>query len=86
MSWGDQVEEAEKLGELFGKPILPDAPRASRGLDIDDSKIPKLPPYLAYVSNLSYELQDGDIINAFEGLNVRTIFYLKLMLYNIYIY
>lgn len=68
MSWGDQVDEADKLGEFNRKPALPAAPRAA--LEIDESKIPKSPPYVAFVSNLAYELQDADILNAFEGLNV----------------
>lgn len=73
ISWSDQVDEADKLGEFTRKPVLPVAPRSARALEIDESKIPKNPPYVAYVSNLSYELQDGDILNAFVDLNVSKI-------------
>jgi len=33
------------------KVILPTAPRATRSPDFDDEKVPKVPPFVAYISN-----------------------------------
>jgi translation initiation factor 4B len=53
------------------KVILPTAPRATRSPDLDDEKIPKVPPFLAYISNLSYDVEESDISNFFRNLEVK---------------
>ena len=53
----------------YRKPALPAAPRAARVADIDE-KIPKNPPFVAYLSNLSYEVDEDDIQNFFEDYSV----------------
>jgi translation initiation factor 4B len=53
------------------KVILPTAPRATRSPDIDDEKVPKAPPFLAYISNLSYDVEESDISNFFGNLEVK---------------
>lgn len=70
-SWSDEVDEADKLGDSYRKPALPAAPRAARVADIDE-KIPKNPPFIAYLSNLSYEVEEEDIQNFFDEYNVST--------------
>jgi hypothetical protein len=53
------------------KVILPTAPRATRSPDFDDEKVPKVPPFLAYISNLSYDVEESDISNFFRNLEVK---------------
>jgi len=53
------------------KVILPTAPRATRSPDFDDEKVPKVPPFSAYISNLSYDVEESDIANFFRNLEVK---------------
>lgn len=55
------------------KVILPTAPRATRSPDIDDEKVPKVPPFLAYISNLSYDVEESDISDFFRNLEVKLL-------------
>lgn len=50
---------------------LPTAPRAARGPDISEDKIPTNPPYIAYISNLPYDVEEEDIAAFFSRMNVR---------------
>ena len=49
---------------------LPNAPRASRGVDIDLSRLPKSPPYTAFLGNLPFDVSEDDIRDLFRGLRV----------------
>ena len=49
---------------------LPSAPRASRGVEIDYSRLPSQPPYTAFVGNLPFDVTEEDIRNLFRGLRV----------------
>lgn len=51
--------------------VLPTAPRAARGLDIDEDRIPNAPPYTAYIANLSYDVDVEEIMEFFGKLKVR---------------
>ena len=51
--------------------VLPTAPRAALGPDMSDERIPKDPPYTAYVANLPYDIMEEDLMNFFSKLNVR---------------
>lgn len=53
--------------------VLPTAPRASLGPNISDDRIPKHPPFTAYIANLSYEIEDEDVYKFFGNLNVTNI-------------
>ena len=53
------------------KLLLPTAPRAARGSDVDESKIPSNPPYTAYIANLPYDIDNDDVEKFFQGLSVR---------------
>lgn len=53
--------------------VLPTAPRASLGPNISDDRIPKYPPFTAYIANLSYEIEDEDVYKFFGNLNVTNI-------------
>lgn len=50
--------------------VLPTAPRAARGPDFSDDRIPRDPPYTAYVANLSYEVEEEHIKEFFSKLKV----------------
>jgi hypothetical protein len=43
--------------------VLPTAPRAARGPDMSDDRIPKDPPFTAYIANLSYDV-DTEVVSA----------------------
>ena len=40
---------------------LPTAPRAARGPDMSDDRIPREPPFTAYIANLSYDV-DNEVV------------------------
>ena len=50
--------------------VLPTAPKASRGPDVDPDRIPSEPPFTVRVSNLSYDLDLEDIQKFFKELKV----------------
>lgn len=50
--------------------ILPTAPRAARGPGIDEENIPTNPPYVAYISNLPYDIDESDLVDFFTDLKV----------------
>uniref|UniRef100_A0A1L8DS29 Putative eukaryotic translation initiation factor 4b n=1 Tax=Nyssomyia neivai TaxID=330878 RepID=A0A1L8DS29_9DIPT len=63
-SWADEIEEDEKRQII----ALPTAPRASR--IFNDDSVPQIPPFLAYISNLPYDVQEEDIRDFFMGYNI----------------
>lgn len=54
--------------------LLPTAPKASRGFDEFSEKIPKQPPYIAYLSNLPYDVNEEEIADFFRDLKVHNLF------------
>lgn len=50
--------------------ILPTAPRAARGPGIDEENIPTSPPYVAYISNLPYDVDEADLADFFADMKV----------------
>ncbi|EEC04831.1 RNA-binding protein musashi, putative [Ixodes scapularis] len=55
------------------KIILPTAPKAARGPDVDMSKVPSKPPYTVYLGNLPYDVSDEDVIKFFRTLKVSSV-------------
>ena len=49
---------------------LPTAPRASRTVEIDHSRIPENGPFTAFVGNLPYEVDQRVLEDFFNGLTV----------------
>ena len=47
--------------------VLPTAPRAARGPDMSDDRIPKDPPFTAYIANLSYDV-DTEVVSASDHI------------------
>lgn len=73
--WADVINEDDFTSEppKSEKPIiLPTAPKAMRGNDVDLSKVPTQPPFKAFVSNLQYETTSAEIHRFFQKLNVNT--------------
>lgn len=52
------------------KVVLPTAPKAARGPDVDLSKVPNSPPYTAFLGNLPYDVSEDDIAMFFRQLQV----------------
>ncbi len=56
--------------DLTYKVSLPTAPRASRGPDVDLTRVPKDPPYTAFMGNLPFDVDESEIERFFHGLKV----------------
>ncbi|GAB0090513.1 Eukaryotic translation initiation factor 4B [Sergentomyia squamirostris] len=65
-SWADEIEEDEH--EKRQIIALPTAPRASR--IFSDDSVPHTPPFLAYISNLPYDVLEDDIREFFMGYHI----------------
>lgn len=57
----------------FDVSCLPTAPRAQREGNFDPSKIPRQPPYTAYVGNLPFDSENDDVINMFRKDTVKDV-------------
>uniref|UniRef100_A0A8U8BY28 Eukaryotic translation initiation factor 4B n=1 Tax=Geospiza parvula TaxID=87175 RepID=A0A8U8BY28_GEOPR len=53
--------------------ILPTAPRAAHEPNIDRSRLPKSPPYTAFLGNLPYDVTEESIKDFFRGLNISAV-------------
>ena len=61
--------------------VLPTAPRAALGPGVDDERIPHRPPFTAYIANLPYDVDEGEIMETFEKARLKVYFvYLKSLL------
>lgn len=73
-SWADEMDEYDEAPyrgtEQF---VLPTAPRAARGPDISDDRIPRDPPYTAYVANLAYDIDEQDVVKFFNRLKIKGV-------------
>lgn len=79
INWADTMEN-EAVDEKFTidykkdeKIILPTAPKAARGPDVDMSRVPNRPPYTVYLGNLPYDVCDEDVIKFFRTLKVSSV-------------
>ncbi|XP_070165895.1 eukaryotic translation initiation factor 4B [Polyergus mexicanus] len=72
-NWVDDVEDDhEGYSSRSSKDpvILPTAPRAARGPGIDEENIPTSPPYVAYISNLPYDVDEADLADFFADMKI----------------
>ena len=53
--------------------ILPTAPRSAPEPNIDWSRLPKSPPYTAFLGNLPYDVTEDSIKEFFRGLNISAL-------------
>lgn len=66
LSWANECEDDDYAPPKIITYSIPTAPRSQRVLD--DSTIPQNPPFLAHISNLSYDLNENDIQEYFESV------------------
>lgn len=50
--------------------VLPTAPKASRDFDDIIDKVPQDPPFIAYLTNLPYDVDENEISNFFRNMKV----------------
>lgn len=75
-SWIDDMEEEhEGFSSRSSKEpvVLPTAPRAARGPRVADEDIPTNPPYVAYLSNLPYEVDEAYLTEFFTYMKIANI-------------
>jgi len=68
----DDTDYAAAHKMVINRAVLPTAPRASRGANVDMNLVPNEPPYTAYIGNLPFEASTEDVENFFKGLKVCT--------------
>lgn len=67
-SW--HTEEDSYRAAPIDRSILPTAPRSAREPKIDRSRLPRSPPYTAFLGNLPYDVTEDSIKDFFRGLAV----------------
>lgn len=75
-SWIEEMEEEhDGFSSRSSKEpvILPTAPRAARGPRVADEDIPSNPPYVAYLSNLPYEVDEAYLTEFFANMKISNI-------------
>ncbi|XP_077993414.1 eukaryotic translation initiation factor 4B-like isoform X2 [Glandiceps talaboti] len=86
-SWADETDDIDDGGggssawpdsDVYTKPAvdrsrLPTAPRSSRPIDIDQTRLPSGPPYTAFLGNLPYDCEKDDIFQFFRNLKVTEV-------------
>ncbi|XP_043939783.1 eukaryotic translation initiation factor 4B isoform X1 [Protopterus annectens] len=87
VSWADETDDLEgdvsttwhsTDDDMFRAPaidrsILPTAPRAAREPNVNRSRLPKNPPYTAFLGNLPYDVSEESIRKFFHGLNISAV-------------
>ncbi|KAM9321178.1 eukaryotic translation initiation factor 4B [Gastrophryne carolinensis] len=87
VSWADETDDLE--GDVsttwhsndddgyrsapIDRSILPTAPRAAREPNVDRSRLPKSPPFTAFLGNLPYDVTEESIQKFFRGLNISAV-------------
>ncbi|XP_046435683.1 eukaryotic translation initiation factor 4B isoform X1 [Neodiprion virginianus] len=72
-NWADDVEDEHEgfSSNRSKEPVyLPTAPRAARGTGVNEENIPTNPPYVAYISNLPYDIDEEDLAEFFADMKV----------------
>ncbi|XP_020712163.2 eukaryotic translation initiation factor 4B-like isoform X2 [Athalia rosae] len=74
-NWADDVEDEHGFSSNRNKePVyLPTAPRAARGTGVNEENIPTNPPYVAFISNLPYDVDEEDLADFFAEMKVSNI-------------
>ncbi len=75
----DEMDDYDDYGRGGGRGgrseqiVLPTAPRAALGPDISDDRIPRDPPFTAYIANLSYDIDEEEIMHFFSKLKIKGV-------------
>ncbi|XP_052824606.1 eukaryotic translation initiation factor 4B isoform X2 [Octopus bimaculoides] len=81
-SWAEEAASLDLDGRDYGdstyktvidRSMLPTAPRAARGPDINLESIPQTAPFIAYIGNLPYDIEQEKIAKFFSKLKVSEI-------------
>ncbi len=65
------------VGSYFSRQVvLPTAPRAALGTDLDDSRIPWSPPFTAYLANLPYDVDEDQVKDVFVKCKLKVSYQL----------
>lgn len=67
-SW--HTEEDNYRAPPIDRSILPTAPRSAREPNIERCRLPRSPPYTAFLGNLPYDVSEESIKDFFRGLAV----------------
>ncbi|CAF96690.1 unnamed protein product, partial [Tetraodon nigroviridis] len=70
-SW--HSEEDNFRAPPIDRSILPTAPRSAREPNIDLSRLPRNPPYTAFLGNLPYDVTEDSIKDFFRGLAISAV-------------
>uniref|UniRef100_H3BD23 Eukaryotic translation initiation factor 4B n=1 Tax=Latimeria chalumnae TaxID=7897 RepID=H3BD23_LATCH len=85
VNWADETDDIEGdvstawpedegyRNSRIDRSILPTAPRAAREPTIDRNRLPKQPPYTAFLGNLPYDVTEESIKKFFRGLNISAV-------------
>ncbi|EHB03278.1 Eukaryotic translation initiation factor 4B [Heterocephalus glaber] len=87
VSWADETDDLE--GDVsttwhsnddnvyrappIDRSILPTPPRSAQEPNINRSRLPKSPPYTAFLGNLPYDVTEDSIKEFFRGLNISAV-------------
>ncbi|KAL1020771.1 hypothetical protein UPYG_G00004460 [Umbra pygmaea] len=85
-SWADETDDLEPEvstswhteEDVFRAPaidrsILPTAPRSAREPNVDRTRIPRGPPYTAFLGNLPYDVTEDSIKEFFRGVGISAV-------------
>lgn len=64
------LTEVEETRNFFDRSVLPTAPKAARGPDVEMSSIPTKPPFTAFIGNLAYDASEDKIMEFFRQNNL----------------
>ncbi|XP_011473882.1 eukaryotic translation initiation factor 4B isoform X3 [Oryzias latipes] len=70
-SW--HTDEDTYRAPPIDRSILPTAPRSAREPNINRAKLPRSPPYTAFLGNLPYEVTEESIKDFFRGLAISAV-------------
>ncbi|XP_048238555.1 eukaryotic translation initiation factor 4B-like isoform X1 [Haliotis rufescens] len=83
LDWASEMENMDNTDDVpeieygtrshFDRSVLPTAPKAARGPDVDMEKIPNSPPYTAFIGNLAYEASEDRIHEFFKNQKVANV-------------
>ncbi|CAL8356759.1 eukaryotic translation initiation factor 4Ba isoform X2 [Gadus morhua] len=84
-SWADETDdldgdvstswhtEEDSFRSNIDRSILPTAPRSAREPDVDRARLPRSPPYTAFLGNLPYDVSEESIKDFFRGLAISAV-------------
>nr|CAI5838263.1 unnamed protein product [Callosobruchus analis] len=74
VNWADEVDEHDLFETRKAvNVVLPTAPKASRDYEDISDKVPKEPPYCAYISNLPYDVDEEEITEFFKDMRIASL-------------